>query len=427
MTTEPSRPTDAAPPRKGLFDTILTATPVILTVLATLLAAMSSGAMTQAMYHRSVAAQNQSKAGDQWNFFQAKRIRGTTLESTVTLLLARSDLGELQPVAFQALADRLASDLNSLQGQAEKLLQALSAAPKKEGLGDPAAVRKAAESLQQAARAKAKEAEGLKAKLGELLSPAKDAEVFSYLNSDRLPTPGGEAAANPRRFLEREITDKVNPRIIEALAAIAGRKPEAEGYRIVAGISEEQVRQALETAEARATEFDNSTEPAVKVFRQIDGLLKQQRALVLTVDQTVRKLNAALVGARAEPEGPVRSAAAAIAGTADDAKASVEELTNDFKAAQIGFDARRYEREAQYNRFIAELYEVQVRKSSLASDQHRRRSNMFFFGMLAAQAGVTIATFSLSLRQKSVFWALASVAGLAAILIGGYVYLFVPA
>jgi len=37
--------------------------------------------MTQAMYYRSLAAQHQSKAGDQWAFFQAKSIRRTVVQT----------------------------------------------------------------------------------------------------------------------------------------------------------------------------------------------------------------------------------------------------------------------------------------------------------------------------------------------------------
>ena len=48
---------------------ILIATPIIMTVIATMLAGLSSSEMTKAQYNRSFAAQLQSKAGDQWSFF----------------------------------------------------------------------------------------------------------------------------------------------------------------------------------------------------------------------------------------------------------------------------------------------------------------------------------------------------------------------
>src|SRR5438132_3930699 len=89
---------------KSFVETIISTTPVLLTVLATVLAGLSSSEMTQAQYYRSLAAQYQSKAGDQWSFFQAKRIRGTNLEMTVDLLHAVSEPGPVDPQALQAVA-----------------------------------------------------------------------------------------------------------------------------------------------------------------------------------------------------------------------------------------------------------------------------------------------------------------------------------
>jgi hypothetical protein len=65
---------------------ILLATPVVMTVVATLLAGLASSEMTRAQYNRSLAAQQQAKAGDQWSFFQAKRLRGTMQLSTLDVL-----------------------------------------------------------------------------------------------------------------------------------------------------------------------------------------------------------------------------------------------------------------------------------------------------------------------------------------------------
>ena len=55
---------------------VLMSTPVVMTVVATMLAGLASSEMTRAQYDRALAAQQQSKAGDQWSFFQAKRLRG---------------------------------------------------------------------------------------------------------------------------------------------------------------------------------------------------------------------------------------------------------------------------------------------------------------------------------------------------------------
>src|SRR5712692_4237638 len=86
----PKTPHDPEPDKpRTPWDSILTSTPVVLTVVATLLAGLSSSEMTRAQYHRSLAAQHQSKAGDQWSFFQAKRTRSGNTEMEVELLRAQ--------------------------------------------------------------------------------------------------------------------------------------------------------------------------------------------------------------------------------------------------------------------------------------------------------------------------------------------------
>ncbi len=74
---------------------ILTATPVIMTVVATALAGLASSEMTRAQYARSLGAQQQAKAGDQWSFFQAKRLRASLQSATLDLLRATTDVRPL--------------------------------------------------------------------------------------------------------------------------------------------------------------------------------------------------------------------------------------------------------------------------------------------------------------------------------------------
>src|SRR3954469_24574519 len=83
------------------FGKILTATPVIMTVVATMLAGLASSEMTRAQYDRSLAAQQQSKAGDQWNFFQAKRLRSALQHNTLDVL---ANTAEVHPLEAAALA-----------------------------------------------------------------------------------------------------------------------------------------------------------------------------------------------------------------------------------------------------------------------------------------------------------------------------------
>src|SRR5579862_9581509 len=83
---------------------ILTATPIIMTVIATALAGLASSEMTRAQYSRSLAAQQQSKAGDQWGYFQAKRLRGSIQRNTIDVLQTTADVHPLDAAALNTVA-----------------------------------------------------------------------------------------------------------------------------------------------------------------------------------------------------------------------------------------------------------------------------------------------------------------------------------
>jgi hypothetical protein len=118
----------------------------------------------------------------------------------------------------------------------------------------------------------------------------------------------------------------------------------------------------------------------------------------------------------------VRTAAESVNRTDTALRTSADDVNRDLKVSRIEFDSRRYAREAQYNQSIAGLYEIQVRKSSLESDRHRKRSAFFFYGMLATQAGVTIASLALAVRRRSILWGLAGLLGLASLVWAAIVY-----
>src|SRR5258706_9168977 len=81
---------------------ILGATPVVMAVISTMLAGLASSEMTRAQYDRSFAAQLQSKAGDQWSYYQAKKLRSAVAHNSLDLLSATSDV---QPLDAAALPD----------------------------------------------------------------------------------------------------------------------------------------------------------------------------------------------------------------------------------------------------------------------------------------------------------------------------------
>jgi Domain of unknown function (DUF4337) len=103
-----------------LLGRIMSATPIVMTVIATMLAGLASSEMTKAQYDRSLAAQQQSKAGDQWSFFQAKRQRSANARNNLDLLEVMAPTQSLDLAALQqavAGSDKLRMLLDNPGGQ----------------------------------------------------------------------------------------------------------------------------------------------------------------------------------------------------------------------------------------------------------------------------------------------------------------------
>ena len=181
--SQPTTPAPAGQPAapekpRTAWEKVITSTPIILTVVATILAGLSSGEMTRAQYHRALAAQNQSKVSDQWNFFQAKRIRGTNMEGTAALLRSVTGAGKLSPESLQAAAARLSEQIERADKEGEALAKAVDAA------GSAAdALRPAAERF----RADAKAALPARVKLAQALGQTEARQPLTYLTSGTVP------------------------------------------------------------------------------------------------------------------------------------------------------------------------------------------------------------------------------------------------
>ncbi len=100
-------------------------------------------------------------------------------------------------------------------------------------------------------------------------------------------------------------------------------------------------------------------------------------------------------------------------------------LAREFTVARLTYTAARYDAEARLNQNIANLYELQVRRSNQSAERHHARSQRFFYGMLGAQLAVIISTFAIAAQKRNLLWSLAAVAGLIAAAFGAYVYLYV--
>jgi hypothetical protein len=407
---EEPQPSSSSPPQ-NFWNRILTSTPVILTVVATVLAGLSSSEMTWAQYHRALAAQNQSKAGDQWNFFQAKRIRGTNVEMTIDVLRALSETGPVDQAALQTAAERLLQELQRGEKAVNHLREVIG--PAKGNLGSAGeSLHQSVTRLQQTTRANVKQAETNRDRIRQELAKKEVQEALSYLGTKQLP-----------RFQSRPDRDS---RIQEAVTAISERRPESAIAPLLVQIRPEVLQEALETAEADVLAVENEGKP---ISDTLKNLAKQVQRYVVPARAFQRAVRDTLLTAADLPDGAnkplpeVHAALNALERTATAVKTAADELSNDFKAAQYGYTAQRYEREARCNQDAALIYELQVRKSSVTSELHRTRSKHYFYGMLAAQAGVTLASFSLALKRRNILWLLAALAGLGAVLFSVWVYL----
>ncbi len=315
---------------------MLAATPVVMAVVATLLAGLASSEMTRAQYDRALAAQQQSKAGDQWSFFQAKRLRGAFQRNSLDLLQSLVELRPLDAAALHHAAEQLPAPPNQSEG-AKVRAEMLAAL-------DSSAGRKALACLQR----------------GDV------------------PAAGATAAPDPA--------------MKAALDAVENLKPEPELASLLARVSDKALDGALRAAQDVAQTFDTATKPINNSIDQLENLVVRQASCL-----------------REMSSSPGNGAS----------------LMRDFTAARLRYAALRYEVEARLNQAIANLYELQVRKSNISAERHHDRSQRFFFGMLAAQLGVIVSTLAMAARQRNLLWALAAAAGLLAIAFAIYVYLYV--
>jgi hypothetical protein len=88
MSSAPAASEQPEPPRSFL-DKIGAALPIALTALATVFASMSNGALQEAMYWKSQAAQDQSRATNQWSLAGFKRDRALIMQATAAQLRAQ--------------------------------------------------------------------------------------------------------------------------------------------------------------------------------------------------------------------------------------------------------------------------------------------------------------------------------------------------
>ena len=204
------------------FGKMLAATPVVMAVIATLLAGLASSEMTRAQYDRALAAQQQSKVGDQWSFFQAKRLRGALQRNAFDLLQSTVELHPLSAAGLKAAAEQWPAQPS--ESETAKVKTEVLA------LLDSPVGQQALTSLQR----------------GEVLQPVTAPEL--------------------------------DPNLKAALAAVENQMPEAQVTSLLAPVSLKTLDEALLAARDRAQAFDTATKPVNQAIDQIENLLARQAA-----------------------------------------------------------------------------------------------------------------------------------------------------
>lgn len=239
---------------------VLAATPVVMTVIATLLAGLASSEMTRAQYTRSLAAQQQSKAGDQWNFFQAKRLRGSMQRGTLDLLQSTVPLRLLDAAVLrQAGAGELTALLDTPAGQSALAALTRSELPTIPASPPPHPNVKAAADAMESTRAEAELVPFIAALTVPLLDDALRNAKDRATALDIALTPVSQAVEQMEKLLAKVAGDSVGAlnsvSLVRDFTAARLRytalryDAEARANQGVANVYELLVRQSNSTAE----------------------------------------------------------------------------------------------------------------------------------------------------------------------------------
>lgn len=389
-----------------MWGRVLAATPVVMAVVATLLAGLASSEMTRAQYDRSLAAQQQSKAGDQWGYFQAKRLRSTGVKTAGDMLQVTSEVRRFDPAILGSSLAGLAQKLSRCDDCARRLREALNAP----GTTDNAMAKSLSGQLDafvNGAPRRTADWQKLSADLTALLSAADAPSALGILCGGDFPAVGPASA--------------MDSRVKAALEAVQSGQPEEEIGPLLARVSDSTLDEALRGAWEQARSFGTALEPVNQFSDQLDELLARQLLLAQEPGAIARLVEAI----PPEADASLRGTGATLASACTAIQAEAMQLNRDFTAARLRYDAGRYDAEARLNQTIANLYELQVRKNNTSAERHHTRSQRFFYGMLAAQMGVIIATLAMAARQRNLLWSLAAAAGLVAVSFAVYVFLYV--
>jgi len=150
-------------------------------------------------------------------------------------------------------------------------------------------------------------------------------------------------------------------KILDLLAAIKARKPEVEIATQAAAVKHAEINAAIDAAADLIARTDKEWEAVLDAAKD-------------------------LIGTRPGPERV---------------------------AASFALEQRRYRAESRLEMGLGFLYDARVHVVTAVSDQHRRRSQNFFYAMLAGQIAAVVSTLALSRKTSLTLWLLAGCLGRA--------------
>lgn len=223
-----SQPNEAKPEEpKGFLEKIGAALPIGLTMLATVFAGMSTGALQQAMYWKSQAAQDQSKATNQWT------LAGFKVDRSLVMQTAAAQL-------WVAIAGKKSDPTPNPNDSTEK-----AAAEWLKGNGPPGVYRRGAAAKDREGRAGMPDLshQGLQELLEMIRKRAPEEEILK--KAARVPIPEINKAIDDAEAANEKITEEDWDPIVRAarkLVTDARKKDPAAGTAAQAALFELEQR-----------------------------------------------------------------------------------------------------------------------------------------------------------------------------------------
>lgn len=201
---------------------LIAATPVFMAVVATLLAGLASSEMTRAQYCRALAAQQQSKAGDQWGLYQAKRMRGSIAAGDADMLHAMAVVHPFKEDALRAAitgvnapaagadasAAAPAGDDGKIVAELDSPAGAAAASMLKKGAVPKPTLTKISDPIQAVIDAVAADKD--EDSILTLVAPLKDADVDAMLAAAKGDADAFDAANKPTFSAIDQLNDQVS-------------------------------------------------------------------------------------------------------------------------------------------------------------------------------------------------------------------------